>query len=75
MFRFQNNFGGLFGEIFGKNMANFERQTWGRCYDHNFLRFLPMFGKKLSFFSKTNAMITIFAKTSSSLSKKRQYFR
>jgi hypothetical protein len=30
--------------------------------------------KKLAFFSKTNVMITIFAKTSSSLSKKRQYF-
>jgi hypothetical protein len=43
--------------------------------DHNFLRFLPIFGKKMAFFSKTNVMITIFSKTSSSLSKKRQYFR
>jgi hypothetical protein len=24
--------------------------TRGRCYDHNFLRFLPFFGKKLEFF-------------------------
>jgi hypothetical protein len=30
---------------------------WGRCYDHNFLRFLPIFAKKLAFFSKTNVMI------------------
>jgi hypothetical protein len=30
--------------------------------------------KKLAFFTKTNVMITIFAKTSSSLSKKRQFF-
>jgi hypothetical protein len=31
--------------------------------------------KQLAFFSKTNVMITLFAKTSSCLSKKRQYFR
>jgi hypothetical protein len=31
--------------------------------------------KKLAFFSKNNVMITIFPKTSSSLSKKRQFFR
>jgi hypothetical protein len=31
--------------------------------------------KKLAFFSKTNVIITIFAKTSSSLSKNRQFFR
>jgi hypothetical protein len=28
--------------------------TWGRCYDHNFLRFLPIFGTKLAFFLNTN---------------------
>jgi hypothetical protein len=26
-------------------------------YDHNFLRFLPIFGEKMAFFSKTNVMI------------------
>jgi hypothetical protein len=31
----------------------------GRCYDHNFLRFSTIFGKKLAFFSKTNVMIKI----------------
>jgi hypothetical protein len=32
----------------------------GRCYDHNFLRFSPIFGgKKLPFSSKTNVMIKI----------------
>jgi hypothetical protein len=36
-------------------------ETWGRCYDHNFLRFFPIFGKKLTFFSKTNVMIKFFA--------------
>jgi hypothetical protein len=35
--------------------------------------FCQFSAKKLAFFSKTNVMITIFAKTSSSLSKKRQY--
>jgi hypothetical protein len=58
----------IFGEKIGVFLKN-------QCYDHNFQRFLPIFGKKSAFFSKTNVMITIFAKTSSSLSKKRQYFR
>jgi hypothetical protein len=31
----------------------------GRCYDHNFLRFLPILGEKMAFFSKTNVMIKI----------------
>jgi hypothetical protein len=34
-------------------------RNWGRCYDHNFWRFLTIFGKKLAFFSKTNVMIKI----------------
>jgi hypothetical protein len=42
--------------------------NWGQCYDHNFLRFSPIFCKKLAFFSKTNVMIKI-------LSQKRQFFR
>jgi hypothetical protein len=37
--------------------------------------FCQFSAKKLAFFSKTNVMITIFAKTSISLSKKRQFFR
>jgi hypothetical protein len=49
--------------------------TGGRCYDHNFLRFVPFFGDKMTFFSKTNVTITIFVKTSFVLSQKRQYFR
>jgi hypothetical protein len=28
------------------------RQTWGRCYDHNFQRFSPIFGKKNGVFLK-----------------------
>jgi hypothetical protein len=35
----------------------------GRCYDHNFLRFLPIFRRtKLAFFSKTNVTIIFFQK-------------
>jgi hypothetical protein len=30
---------------------------WGRCYDHNFLRFSTIFGEKMAFFSNTNVMI------------------
>jgi hypothetical protein len=26
--------------------------SWGRCYDHNFLRFLPIFGEKIGVFLK-----------------------
>jgi hypothetical protein len=40
-----------------------------------FCDFRQFSAKKLAFFSKTNVIIKIFAKTSSSLSKKRQYFR
>jgi hypothetical protein len=32
---------------------------WGRCYDHNFLRFSTIFGENLAFFSKTYVMIKI----------------
>jgi hypothetical protein len=35
--------------------------TRGRCYDHNFLRFFPIFCEKLAFFSKTNVMINFFS--------------
>jgi hypothetical protein len=38
----------------------------GRCYEDNFLPFLPVFlTKKLAFFSKSNVMNKIFAKTRS----------
>jgi hypothetical protein len=38
-----------------------EDKIRGRCYDHTYLRFSPIFGKKLAFFSKTIVMIQIFA--------------
>jgi hypothetical protein len=40
----------------------FHKPIWGRCYDHNFLRFLTIFGEKVAFFSKTNVMINILHK-------------
>jgi hypothetical protein len=33
--------------------------AWGRCYDHNFQRFLTIFCGKMAFLSKTNVMIKI----------------
>jgi hypothetical protein len=42
--------------------------------DHHFLRFLPIFGEKMAFFSKTNVMITILH-ILASLRQKRQFFR
>jgi hypothetical protein len=38
----------------------FHKPIWGRCYDHNFLRFSPIFGEKLAPFSKHNVMISFF---------------
>jgi hypothetical protein len=46
----------------------------GRRFDHDFLRFLPTFGEKIGVMLKNLCCDQIFAKTSSSLSKKRQYF-
>jgi hypothetical protein len=43
-----------------------------RCYDHNFLQFSTILGEKIGVF--LNVMITIFVKTSSSLSKKSKIF-
>jgi hypothetical protein len=32
-------------------------EAGGRCYDHNFLRFSPIFGEKMAFFLNTNVLI------------------
>jgi hypothetical protein len=51
------------------------RVTRGRCYDHNFLRFLPIFCEKIGVFSKTNVMINFLHNLHSFvLSKKHQFF-
>jgi hypothetical protein len=46
--------------------------SWGRCYDHYFCRFSPIFGKKLRF--SNQCYYPNFAKTSSILLKKRRFF-
>jgi hypothetical protein len=53
---------------------NCEHRTWGRCYDHTFLIFLPIFGEKNGVFLKTNVMIKFWQKVSSSLSKNATFF-
>jgi hypothetical protein len=35
------------------------RVTRGRCYDHNFLQFFPIFGKKIGVFLNTNVVIKV----------------
>jgi hypothetical protein len=50
-------------------------QYWGRCYDHNFRRILPIFGEKMPFFTKPNVMIKFLQKLAVVWAKKRQYFR
>jgi hypothetical protein len=63
----KKNIGPNFGRIFHKLI-------WGRCYDHNFCDFCLFLAKKLAFFSKTNVIITIFPKTSSSLAQNANFF-
>jgi hypothetical protein len=46
----------------------------GRCYDRNFLRFLPIFGEQIGVFLKNQCYDHFFAKINSNLSKKRQIF-
>jgi hypothetical protein len=45
-------------DLAGQRSLGFEAR--GRCYDHNFLRFFPIFGEKLAFFFNTNVMINFF---------------
>jgi hypothetical protein len=44
-------------------------------YDHNFLRFLTIFGEKLAFFSKTNVMIKILHNLALFFVKHANFFR
>jgi hypothetical protein len=56
------------------DLTNPRRQSCGRGYDNNFPRFLPIFRQKMAFLSKNNVIVKILKKTSSRLSKTRQYF-
>jgi hypothetical protein len=46
-------------------MGKFQRGLaviWGRCYDHNFLRILPIFGEKIGVFLKNQCYDQFFGK-------------
>jgi hypothetical protein len=47
----------------------------GRCYDHDFLRFLTIFGEKIGVFLKNQCYDQNFALFAFVLSQKRQFFR
>jgi hypothetical protein len=47
----------------------------GRCYDHNFLRFLPIFGEQIGVFFKNQCYDQNFALFSFVSSQKRHFFR
>jgi hypothetical protein len=49
--------------------------TRGRCYAHNFLRFLPIFGEKNGVFLKIQCYDQLFSKFSLVLSQKTPIFR
>jgi hypothetical protein len=36
------------------NLVAVSQKTWSRCYDHNFLRFFPIFGEKNGVFLKNH---------------------
>jgi hypothetical protein len=48
--------------------------TRGRCYDHDFLQFLTIFGDKIGVFLKTNVMINFIQNLALFSVKKRQFF-
>jgi hypothetical protein len=50
------------------------RVTRGRCYDHNFLRFLTISGEKIGVFITNQCYDQNFAYFSFVLSQKRQFF-
>jgi hypothetical protein len=56
------------------HLGNVQYFTWGRCYDHNFLRFFPIFGEKIGVFLKCQCYDQLFSKFSFVLSQKRQFF-
>jgi hypothetical protein len=39
--------------------VNVRLETWGRCYDHIFLRFSKIFNERICVFSKASVMIKI----------------
>jgi hypothetical protein len=47
---------------------------WGRCYDHNFRRFLTILGEKIAVFLKNQCYDHNFAKLRFVLGQKRQFF-
>jgi hypothetical protein len=55
--------------------VRFIESTWGRCYDHNFLRFSPIFGEKNGVFLKKQCYEQNYAKFSFVFSQKRHFFR
>jgi hypothetical protein len=58
----------IFRNWFGENLATSRYRkksltgTWDRCYDHNFLRFLTIFGEKIGVFLKNQCYDQIFKK-------------
>jgi hypothetical protein len=46
----------------------------GRCYDHNFERFLPIFGEKIGIFLKNHRCDHIFAKVAAVCAKNAKIF-
>jgi hypothetical protein len=59
------------GELIGSAVS---REAWGRCYDHNFMRFLPIFGKKIGVFLKNQSMIQFLHNLALFLAKTANFF-
>jgi hypothetical protein len=52
----------LYVYFYNAGVVNRSRRigAWGRCNDHNFMRFLPIFGEKIGVFFKKNNVMKIF---------------
>jgi hypothetical protein len=49
-------------DMYQVSVAGGSRVARGRCYDHNFLRFLPIFSEKIGVFLKNHCYDHIFCK-------------
>jgi hypothetical protein len=56
-------------------LSNLETKLiWDRCYDHNFLRFLPIFSEKIGVFLKNQCYDHFLCKITFCASQKRRFY-
>jgi hypothetical protein len=61
-------------DVTALHIVSWENMIWGRCYDHNFLRFLPIFGEKIGVFLKNQCYDPILHNLDLFLAKNANFF-